>query len=153
MTYRRIVEEEMEPDPENDDFDSTSSPKQTLPLTHSVLGKRKRTASEDELTTFRRVRLHDRFFAHVPEEEIYPFPHYSPAPDNYLEASGHENCDRGAPILSQAVHFDSRLDRGHAVKLVWDQFEGTIRTLFLEQNLSLKEIRIEMARTYQFNAR
>ena len=42
---------------------------------------------------------------------------------------------------------------GHAVEGDWDRFKSTLRTLYLEQNLSLKDVITEMARTYQFNAR
>ncbi|TVY51986.1 hypothetical protein LCER1_G005303 [Lachnellula cervina] len=60
MTYRRIVEEEVQPGQESE-FDFPSNPEQSLPSALGVTRKRKRTPSEDEPTTYRRVRLHDKY--------------------------------------------------------------------------------------------
>ncbi|PMD66637.1 ankyrin, partial [Hyaloscypha bicolor E] len=39
-----------------------------------------------------------------------------------------------------------------AAEIVWGTFEGTLRTLYLEQDLSLTEVMHEMATKHQFNA-
>jgi hypothetical protein len=39
-----------------------------------------------------------------------------------------------------------------AAEIVWGPFEATIRTLYLEQDLSLAEVMHEMAAKHQFNA-
>lgn len=40
----------------------------------------------------------------------------------------------------------------HAADVAWDPFKTTLRTLYLEQDLSLVEVMHEMAAKYQFNA-
>ena len=37
-------------------------------------------------------------------------------------------------------------------EIVWGTFKGTLRTLYLEQDLSLAEVMYEMATKHQFNA-
>ena len=37
-------------------------------------------------------------------------------------------------------------------EIAWGPFEGTLRALYLEQDLSLTEVMHEMAAKYQFNA-
>jgi hypothetical protein len=40
----------------------------------------------------------------------------------------------------------------HAAEMVWGPFKATLRTLYLEKDLSLAEVMHEMVTNHQFNA-
>jgi hypothetical protein len=55
-------------------------------------------------------------------------------------------------LLPISLYHAPLIYNDQAAEIVWGTFEGTLRTLYLEQDLSLAEVMHEMATKHQFNA-